>query len=260
MNAPCHVGSDVLAVAFHSVQDGVEALDFHGIFPPELGVKISGVCRNVAEVIIDLVIESHILVVQVFHRDAAIFAERHGPIAVGSVAGVHADRQRIDRHGAFPLGPAAGKKVREGNLHRGVLFAVPIEAKDRPAPIAGWRHPDAADASRPRDVGQSDSGIAFDHNRRRNLPSLAQVARGLRAGALERHAALALFPREIFRADGARLDIFEAANIPQIAPRRRVPLILRPQSGRDDDPESRGHEETKRCCFHKYIFSASKTS
>ena len=53
--------------------------------------------------------------------------------------------QRIDPAELRILPPAAGKEITQRTLHGGNIAAVPIDAKDLAAPIAGGREPDMAD-------------------------------------------------------------------------------------------------------------------
>src|SRR6266849_5336439 len=66
------------------------------------------------------------------------------------------------------------------------------------------------------DVGKGARLAGVNTNRRRNLPALTKAARVLRAHAVGRHAALALFAREVFGADGARLGRRQAREISEM--------------------------------------------
>jgi len=54
-------------------------------------MKIGGVRWNIGEGVIDLVIEHHILLIDILHGDAAFLPKRHGPVAVEGAAWIDAD-------------------------------------------------------------------------------------------------------------------------------------------------------------------------
>ena len=79
----------------------------------------------------------------------APLAERHLPVAVEGAARIDADGERTHLRVAAP---AAGEKIAERRLDRGMFLAVPIDAQDEIAPAhIGRRDPDLLDrARRPR--------------------------------------------------------------------------------------------------------------
>src|SRR5262245_15877047 len=71
VHAPRHVCADILALAFHVVEDRVDLLEGQGIGAAKLRVEVGGVVGDFVERVIDLVIESHRFDVAILHRDAA---------------------------------------------------------------------------------------------------------------------------------------------------------------------------------------------
>ena len=74
-------------------------------------MKIGGIIWNSSECIINLVVQYHVFVVDIFHGNAAFFAERHRPVTVKGAARVYqrhdfADEKReaMDKWGAFLTG------------------------------------------------------------------------------------------------------------------------------------------------------------
>ena len=179
VDAPGHVGADVVAPALDAVEDGVDVLVRQRVDAAELGVEVGGVVRHVGQRVVDLVVE-HVMssfVADVLHGDLAALAEGHLPVAVEGAARVDADRQRGD---LGVLAPAAGEEVADRAFDRGLRLAVPVDAQDGEAPGAGGRHPDLLDGARALDVGHGEGLPGRDADGGRDLPALAQVAgRGL---------------------------------------------------------------------------------
>ena len=194
----------------HAVEDRVDLLLGQGVHAAELCVEVGGVSRHLGERVVDLVVERHLLVAQVLGGDPEALAERHLPVAVEGAARVHAHRERGDLRVAAPAG---GEEVAGRHLDGRCRLAVPVEAQDQVAPRPGRRHPDVLDGALPRDVGHGERGLRLDAHRRRDLPALAEVARGLRPRPLHGHPGLALLPGEALRADRAGLRGGEARQV-----------------------------------------------
>src|SRR4030095_9585156 len=121
---------------------------------------------------------------------------------VERAAGIDCDGERAD---LSVLAPAGREEVAHWHFDRRRRLTVPVDAQDREAPVAGGRHPDVLDGARAGDVSQRERLAGFDLDRRRDLPALAEVVRGARAGALGRLAAAALRAGEVLGADRSRL-------------------------------------------------------
>jgi hypothetical protein len=92
-------------------------------------------------------------------------------------------------------------------------LAVPVDAKDRMPPVPCRRHPDVLNRARALDVREREHLFRLNPYGGRDLPAHPQVAPGLGAGSLRRHAAAPLLPGEILRADRTRLCAREAVQI-----------------------------------------------
>ena len=202
VDAPGQVRSHVVALAAHSFQDGVVLLGRVRVRAAELGVEVARVGRDLPQRVGDLVVEDHLLLVEVLEGDAGQLPERHHPVAVEGAARVDRDREGAD----LPVpAEAGGEEVPDRRLDGGALLAVPVEAQDREAPVPGGRHPDVLDRPRPLDLGQGEGPAGLDLHRGRHLPLLPEVPRRLLARPFPGHAPLALLSREVLGADAPRL-------------------------------------------------------
>ena len=137
-------------------------------------MKIARVLLHRLHGIGDLIIDGEALRAAVFQCEARTFAEGYLPIAVKGRTGIDAHRQRGDLR---ILPPAAGKEITQRTLHGGNIAAVPIDAKDLAAPIAGGREPDMADHAAAFDLAQRQHFAGFDIKIRIDLPAVAQIPR-----------------------------------------------------------------------------------
>ena len=213
VDAPGHVGADVLALSPDAVEDGVDILVGERVHPPELGVEVGGVIGDVGEGVVDLVVERHLLQPDVLHGDFAALPKRHLPVGVEGAAGVDADGEGGD---LGVLAPAAGEEVADGALDGGLVLAVPVDAEDAVAPVAGGGHPYVLNRPRVIDLRDHRRLAGLDPNIGGDLPSLAEVAGGPLGGALDGHAALALFAGEVLGGDGASLCQGEAREVSEV--------------------------------------------
>ena len=144
VRAPAHIGPHVMSPSLDTIYDRIVGFVRHRICPPELGMEVGRIFRNIRECVIDLIIEGHLLLVQVFHGYLAAFAEGHNPVTVEGTSRIHTHRQRAY---LSIFAPAAGKEIAHRNFDRGLFFTVPVEAQDRIAPISGRCHPDLLDGA-----------------------------------------------------------------------------------------------------------------
>src|SRR6185295_5977954 len=100
--------------------------------------------------------------------------------------------------------PAGGEEVADRGLHGGRGLAVPVDAEDELPPGAGRRHPDVLDRAFALDLAHGEGLAGRDLDRGRDLPAPAEVTGDIGARPFRRHPALALLPREVLGADGAR--------------------------------------------------------
>ncbi len=177
--------------------------------------KYAGVLRHVRQRVVDLVVERHVLVVEVLHRDLGALAEGHRPVGVERAARIDADGERVDL-GVFA--PAAGEEMAHRHFHGRRRLAIPIEAQDVKLRLVerGGCHPDLLDHAGAVDLAHGEGGFGGDPHRRGNLPASAQVTRGILAGAFRGHGGFALFAGEILRADRAALGVRQPGQTGQI--------------------------------------------
>ena len=200
----------------------------------ELRVEIGDVVGHFGVRIVDLPVDDRIRIgIAVLQRDTRAFAERHFPVAIEGAARVDADRERTDLGVAAP---AAGEKIAQRRLNRRMLLPVPVDAKNKIAPAhVGRRDPDLLDRPGALDFAEREGLARRDPHRGRDLPTAAESARVNGAGPLLRHAALAFFAGEVFRADRARFRVRQARQIAEIHAETRetahalpylMPLVL----------------------------------
>ena len=164
-------------------------------------MKISAVLRYIGKGVIDLVEERHVLLGDIFHGDAAGLAEGHLPVAVKSAGGINANRQRNQRRVGSLVG--IGDEIANRAFYRRVFTILPIDAQNSVTIESGWRHPDMLISAGPFDICQGPNLTGLDNDAGGNLPAPAKVTRGSLPGTVHRHAALAFFTIEVFRADRA---------------------------------------------------------
>ena len=90
-------------------------------------MQVARIVVHISQRVVDLVVQSHLVVADVLERHPAPFPERHRPVAVESASGVYADSQ--GRYLA-ELPPTAGEEVPDRAFHRRVLLIVPVDSKD----------------------------------------------------------------------------------------------------------------------------------
>src|SRR5262249_33830956 len=105
--------------------------------------------------------------------------------------------------------PTAREEVANRALDRRLRVVVPVHAQDLVAPAAGRRQPDVLNRAGALDVGKHEGGAGRDRDRRRDLRTLAELARRARAGALDRPPAVAPVAGEVLGADRPRLGVSE---------------------------------------------------
>ena len=224
VHAPRAIRADVLAASAHAVEDPHDVAGADRVDATELRAEAAGVVGHVTERIRDLVVEKPFGLTLVGQRDACPPLERHLPVAVERAAGVHADRER--RH-LCELAPSAREEVADRALDRGLRIVVPVHAQDLVAPAARRRQPDVLDRARAFDVGEHERLVRRDHDRRRDLPPLSELARRARTRALGGHSAAALLAGGVLGADRSRLGVGETPHVGEpdaqsVPSRRRV--------------------------------------
>src|SRR5699024_1399239 len=121
---------------------------------------------------------------------------------------VRGDHLRVDL-GESP--PAVREEVAVGHLDRGLVGTVPVGAQHQLAPVVGVRgDPDMGDHAGGVDVRQGEGLPRLHVDAGRDLPALAEVAGGLRPGALGGAAPAPDGAVEVLGADGAGLHAAEA--------------------------------------------------
>ena len=86
-----YIGTDILTFTLDTVHEGKVGRLVVGS-AAELRVEVGRIFRDLGEGLVDLVVERHLVaIVDVFHRDLALLAERHAPVAVESAAGIDTD-------------------------------------------------------------------------------------------------------------------------------------------------------------------------
>lgn len=136
----------------------------------------------------------------------------HGPIAVEGTSGIDADRQRYDR---CIFVPAHAEEVGDGTFDGGLLFIVPVDTHDAPAPYACWGHPNVLNGTRSIDLCDGECFVRIDRDVGIDFPGLSQIPCGPRcvvfvAGRREGrngHASFSLLSGEILGTDRSRLGI-----------------------------------------------------
>ena len=199
----------------HAVEEGVDVPVGQRIRAAELGVEVGGVGGHVGQRVVHLVEDPHRLEADVLHRDLAVLSEGHLPVAVERVAGVDADRQGDERGEGVEVCVGAGEEVADRHFDGGRLLAVPVEAQDGEAVVAGGRHPDLLDRAGAVDIGEDERLAGIDGDAGAHFPAGAEVAGGTVAG-VDVAAALALGPGRIFGGAGSRLRIREAGEVSEV--------------------------------------------
>ena len=204
VHAPAHVGAHIAAPARHALEQRVVLLIGQRVDAAELRVEVARVHRHGLDGVGDLVVDGGSALPAVLQRHAEALAVGHLPIAVERRAGVDADGQRGHLRVAAP---AAREKVAQRALDGRRLAAVPVDAQDLAAPVAGGGEPDVPDDARAGDVGQRQRLPRLHVQVGVDLPARAQVAGGVSCGALLQRggAAASLFAGAVLGADGARL-------------------------------------------------------
>ena len=163
VRAPGHIGSDVLSLSANAVENRIILFIRDRIDTPELSMQVAHVCRNLSQRVIDLVIQDHILFIDIGHRNLVALAKRHLPVAVKSAAGIYANGQggncRI-------LSETAREEIARGAFDGGSLLAVPIESQNVEPVVPRRSHPDMLDRPGTFDIGHYESLAGFDPDRR----------------------------------------------------------------------------------------------
>ena len=210
VDAPGHIGADVLAFAFYVVEEGVVCLVWQRVGAVKLGVEIRGVAGDICEQVVDLVVEHHFLDVDIFEGYAAFLAERHRPVAVEGATGVDTDGEALKRGVASP---SLAEEVPHRCFDGGGGFVVPVYAEDGIAPVTRGCHPDMLDAAGAVDLGDG-IGLAGGYvYGGAYLPALAEFAGGVGAGAGRGFSAAAFCAVEVLGADTTAPGVGEAEEV-----------------------------------------------
>ena len=181
--SPGKISADILSLPFDTIKNRIYRFVGHGVCSSELGVKIAGVFGNVGEGVIDLVIERHAFIAQVFHGNFAGLAKGHNPVTVESTS-------RIDTNGnGRNLGvfsPPACKEITNRYFNRRFGLAVPIKAQNRVAPVSARRHPDLLNCARAFDFGQGKIFVRAGKGGKDRTTFLPRPIRGELRGHIER--------------------------------------------------------------------------
>src|SRR5882724_9002073 len=214
VNAVRQIGADILPRAFDSIQDGVRSFCLKRILATELRVKIRRVRGHFGQGIIDLVIDGHRSVIEIFNRYPGLFPKWHLPIAIERTARIHTDRHRTD---LAKFSPAARKKITQWTFHRRLRFTVPIKPQNIPTRLVQGRrrHPYLLDGPRAVNFRQRIGSLGRHHDGGGNLPSRPEFARGAFSCSVGGHAGLPLFTREILRAYRTSLRLGNTTKISQ---------------------------------------------
>jgi len=256
IHAPSQVRAHVLAFPPNAFQDRVILLGRQRVDAAELGVEIGRIGGHVGQHVVDLVVHPHRLMSDVGHRDAAVLAEGHLPVAVKRAAGVNAHGQRRN---LGVLAPAHTEEVAHGAFDRRLLLAVPVEPQDALSPVAGRRHPNLLDRAGALDLGQRERLAGRDVDGRRELPASTQVPGRGGVRTFGRHSAFALFAREVLRADRARLGVGQPRQVAQVHAQaaERSAAFLR--AGRNQhqpiDHQTHGPSDQPALSFHDPFLS-----
>ena len=141
-------------------------------------MEISAVLGNLAQLIVDLIVNDLLLVGEVFDGDAASLAEGHLPIAVEGTAGIDADRQGNDR--GIPV-PSVAEEVTGRTFHGRHLAVLPVDAQNPVAESAGQGCPDLGDAAGPLNIRKGQDLAGANACAGIDLPAESQIS-GLTGG------------------------------------------------------------------------------
>ena len=175
------------------------------IAAPPLRMKIRCIVGHIGQRVIDLVVAGHSIIADVFNRDAGRLSKRHLPIGIKPTGRIDRDRQRTHITAGAP---AVAKKIAHRCFDRRGVFAIPIHAQNRFAPLVRMhRHPDLLDGARPFDFGQRKYRARRNRHRWRDLPAAPQIAPGVGTRAIGGHPARTLFAGKVLCADGTRFGL-----------------------------------------------------
>ncbi len=206
VDAPGHIGADILPAPFNPVKNRVDGLVRQRIDPAELGMEIGDIIRNVGQCVVHLIKQGHFRTALIGHRHAAAAAKGHLPVTVERAARVDTDRERCHRR---VFTPAAGKKVTHRTFNRRIRLVIPVDPQDAVPPVAGRRHPDMLDRTRPLNFCHRESLPRIDRHKRVHLPALPQIACSMGGiggiagcvGVGNSHPSLSFLAGKIFRTD-----------------------------------------------------------
>ena len=122
-------------------------------------MQVRRVLGHIGQGVVDLIINGHLLVIEVFQRDFGTLAEGHCPIAVEGPPRVNTDRQRVD---LAVLAPAACEKVAHRDFDRGLGFAIPVKTQNEVAGLIHGRggHPDLLNRARTVDLAKREGRLS----------------------------------------------------------------------------------------------------
>ena len=89
VDAPRHICSDIMTLAFYAVKNGINLFIRKRINTVKAGVKICAILRNLRKGIINLIEICNGLSIAVFKGNAEAFSEWHLPVAVKRTAGIN---------------------------------------------------------------------------------------------------------------------------------------------------------------------------
>src|SRR6202012_1466247 len=110
--------------------------------------------------------------VHIFNSDLTFFAERHGPIAAKTTAGVYRNRDGMYRR-VFAF--AHPKEVAHGYFYRRLGFAIPVNAQNSQPPVIGWGHPYMLNGALPVYLSQRKGLAGFYFNAGIQFPALPKL-------------------------------------------------------------------------------------
>src|SRR6266487_2535907 len=111
---PCKIGTNVLSFAPYTIQQRMHLFITSRIATAPLDMKISNICRNVRQRIIDLVVEHNIFKAEIFNGHTSTLTKRHLPVGVHSTSRVDCDWKGVD---IATLTPAIRKKIAERTFY-----------------------------------------------------------------------------------------------------------------------------------------------
>ena len=212
---PEQVRADVLTLALDAVDDGVVRLVRQRVDAVEAGAEVRDFVFQLGFDVVDLVVDRRVAVVDVFERDACALLERHRPVAVQTDLRVDTNRERVDLGVNFRVRRA--EEVAERAFHSRNVAVIPVHTENQPTPaVRRAGDPEMLDRTFRLNVAEGECGVCRNRHRGGNLPAAAEVTRAGCTGTGFRHAGLAFFAGEVFRAYRAGLCKRQLGNVVQV--------------------------------------------